>query len=478
MSVFIFSDIEKMDAFVSTNKSFEDYERLQEDVSIRSMENEAQYNSGFNALFSSAPNSSVTNADHPCGKMDINQSHCKSIVHEFTSSDHWFSSSTEILLAVLYCVAIILGILGNAIVCYIVIKFKHLHKPRNFLILNLSVSGIVMCVLCMPFSLIRILLKNWHLGEVLCRLSPTLQTLNVFVSTFTIVAIAMDRYTTMVHARREEVNKKFVYYAIFFIWIVSILLCVPMMVFHEVKDVYPEDMNVRLYKICMEVWPSAIWKKVYTTFILLTQYVTPLAIISALHGRICHFLRVQIGDNPRTDQEASRLLRDVKRLQRNMLLLTVIAVTFAISWLPLTILNTLADFDYTLFLNKQFNYAYAYCLLAAMCSAFLNPVIYGWYNSNFRNTFLKVVCSIRRSMVDMTELATIKNDSRGNSNPPYRFYSSFNIESSSLQDNVCKSISSKSSTTSSRKDMPRSESIGDKSLQSLHSIRLDTLNLD
>ncbi|XP_060563132.1 neuropeptide Y receptor type 1-like [Ruditapes philippinarum] len=412
----------------------------------------------------------------PCGEKSmslINASNCRGIFKEFQSS-HWFSPTQEALLIAFYCMAIIVGILGNAIVVYIVLKFKHLHVPRNFLILNLSLCGIIMCLACMPFSLIRLTLKNWELGDFLCRLSPTLQTIDVFVSTFTIVAIAVDRYSAIVCASREASNRKLVYYSISLIWLSSIILCVPMMMFHEVQEVYPEGINVQLYKICMEVWPFDWMRKSYTTCVLLIQYAAPLAIISVLHGKICQFLQVRIKNNPRTDLEMARVLRDIKRQRKNMLLLTGIAVSFAVAWLPLTVLNTLADYDFRLFLNRNFNHAYAYCLLAAMCSACLNPIIYGWFNSNFRKAFLLVLCSIRHSVTDFTEMATIKNDSKGNSHQPYRFYSSLRLDSA---DHVatCRSISSRSASKSSSQHSIASSKSGISRNQACHSPALETI---
>jgi len=360
---------------------------------------------------------------HLCSDSTFNITDCHGIVHEFQSKDHWFSSSTEALLITCYCVVILFGLVSNSVVCFIVLRFKHLQKPRNILILNLSVCGILMCVACMPFSLVRLTLKNWTLGEMLCRLSPTLQTVDVFVSTFTIVAIALDRYSAIVCAQRETANKSIVYYSIALIWLTSVLFCIPMFTFHEVQEVYPE-----LYNICLEVWPSDTLKKTYTTIVLVTQYVVPLVIISLLHGRICMFLKYRISENPITETEVKRMFREVKRHRRNMLLLTAIAASFAIAWLPLTILNTLADYDFRLFLNRNFNDAYAFCLLIAMCSACMNPIIYGWFNSNFRKAFLQIICWQKTVSVDPTEMATIKNDSKGNSNQPFRFYSSLNLD--------------------------------------------------
>ena len=442
------------------------------DVNIRSFDNPDEADVEVKAANRNDSMMGVLDSNDPCAGVNMSFN-CRMIVSEFKASDHWFNPSTEAMLVTFYCIVIVLGILGNAIVCYIVLRFKHLQKPRNILIFNLSACGIMMCVLCMPFSLLKLTLKNWHLGDFMCRLGPTVQTIDVFVSTFSIVAIAVDRYSAIVCASQEATNKKLVYYSITLMWLVSILLCVPMLSFHEVHDVYsevyPAQKDIRLYKICMEVWPTDVYKKIYTTCVLLVQYIAPLSVISILHCKICQFLRFRINNNPKTETEFARVMRDIKRQKKNMLLLTAIAVTFAISWLPLTILNTLADYDYTLFMNRSFNLAYAYCLLAAMCSACLNPLIYGWFNSNFRSAFIHVLCPrMKTSGSGTLEMATMmKSDSRGSSPPrPYKFYSSVQLESGSgFESHKMLSLRSKHSSNRSSRSSSRSNK-SEKSLSS------------
>ena len=229
------------------------------------------------------------------------------------------------------------------------------------------------------------------------------------------------RYSAIVCATQDSVKSRLVYYWIVLMWLVSIFLCVPMFVFHEVHDAHSNVADMKLYIICMEVWPSPVWKKLYTTFVLMFQYIVPLAVISTLHGRICTFLRLRINLQPRTEREIQRVLRDIKRHKRNMLLLTAIAISFALAWLPLTILNTLADYDYTLFLDRNFIQVYSYSLLVAMCSACINPILYGWFNSNFRQAFLEVLCCRKKHQVDSLEMASIKRPTMPQS---LRFYSS------------------------------------------------------
>ena len=43
-----------------------------------------------------------------------------------------------------------------------------------------------------------------------------------------------------------------------------------------------------------------------------------------------------------------------------------------------------------MFSEEQFYLAHAICLLLAMTSSAVNPLLYGWFNSNFRKAFLQV----------------------------------------------------------------------------------------
>ena len=172
--------------YIMSNNSVPDV-----DISIRSLQLSAPYLISGPAMDDIIKPGNLTNEnDVLC--VNASLSDCESIVSEYRN-DHWFSPPMEAMLIFFYSSVMLLGILGNSLVCYVVIKFKHLQQSRNILILNLAICGIIMCAAAMPFSLVRLTLKNWPLGDVMCRISPTLQTIDVFVSTFTIVAIAIDR---------------------------------------------------------------------------------------------------------------------------------------------------------------------------------------------------------------------------------------------------------------------------------------------
>ena len=121
------------------------------------------------------------------------------IIQENRAQSHWFSTSIEVPLVCVYVLIILFGLLGNGCVCYVIIRKRTLRTSRNMFIMNLAVSDMIMCLLCMPFTLMKLLLKNWPLGDAMCRLVPWLQAVNVFASTITIVAIALDRYHVIIY---------------------------------------------------------------------------------------------------------------------------------------------------------------------------------------------------------------------------------------------------------------------------------------
>lgn len=61
-------------------------------------------------------------------------------------------------------------------------------------ILNLAASDIIVCLLSLPITPVTNIYKNWFFGAALCRLIPWVQGVSIFICTFSLGAIAVDRY--------------------------------------------------------------------------------------------------------------------------------------------------------------------------------------------------------------------------------------------------------------------------------------------
>lgn len=69
---------------------------------------------------------------------------------------------------VLYSIIFLLSVSGNILVILTLTKIKKMRTITNLFLLNLAVSDLLLSVLCMPFSLVAFLLKDFIFGEPMC----------------------------------------------------------------------------------------------------------------------------------------------------------------------------------------------------------------------------------------------------------------------------------------------------------------------
>lgn len=105
-----------------------------------------------------------------------------------------FDPTTEALLILAFTLFISVGVLGNGMVCFVVARNPHMRTPRNIFIINLAISDLTLCVFTQPLNLYLLICTQWELGSFMCKLVTMFQGTNLFVSTISITAIALDRF--------------------------------------------------------------------------------------------------------------------------------------------------------------------------------------------------------------------------------------------------------------------------------------------
>jgi len=79
----------------------------------------------------------------------------------------------------------------------------------NLLLLNLAVTDVIFVLVCVPFMAYHYAADNWLIGDAVCKLSQFFLYVTVYVTVYTLVAIAVIRYrrygleTLLRHVRRE-----------------------------------------------------------------------------------------------------------------------------------------------------------------------------------------------------------------------------------------------------------------------------------
>ena len=245
-------------------------------------------------------------------------------------------------------------------------------------------------------NLYRVLYNQWHLGEFMCKFAPMFQGTNVFVSTISITAIALDRFQVIVYPTKDSMKRIGAAAALISIWIISFLMASPLIIFSKEETTpFPGMAPIRY---CIEDPDLNEEKGAYSVASMVVQYFLPIVIVSIAHFRICNKLKYRMANqqhvvNSRSPYQKRKTQRQSRRKKRTNILLASIAIIFALSWLPLNIFNILSEFRFTLFQDKiNINVVYVVCHMLVLSSACTNPLLYGWLNENFRTEFVKVLC--------------------------------------------------------------------------------------
>nr|AAO62563.1 NPY receptor Y4 [Squalus acanthias] len=308
------------------------------------------------------------------------------------------SAALTIFLVASHCAVMAVGLLGNICLICVIAKQKEKTNVTNMLIANLSFSDIMICVFCLPFTVVYTLMDYWIFGEVLCKMVTFIQCMSVTVSILSLVIIALERHQLILNPTGWKPSVPQAYLTVLVIWMLACFISLPLVAFQVLTDEPLRDLPVFIaplanQAICTESWSSREQKLVYTTWLLAFQYCAPLAFIAVCYGRIYWRLRT------RTDllDRAGEVNRRLTNSRRITLLLGFLIVGFALCWLPLNVFNAIADWDLEAVMHCRHNLIFSLCHLAGMASTCVNPVIYGFLNSNFKKEVRAIIVQCKWS---------------------------------------------------------------------------------
>ncbi|KAH8332981.1 hypothetical protein KR074_004793 [Drosophila pseudoananassae] len=350
----------------------------------------------------------------------------------------------QIFFYVLYATVFVLGVFGNVLVCYVVLRNRAMQTVTNIFITNLALSDILLCVLAVPFTPLYTFMGRWAFGRTLCHLVSFAQGCSIYISTLTLTSIAIDRYFVIIYPFHPRMKLSTCIGIIVSIWVIALLATVPYGMYMKMTNELvngtqgagnetlvdatlmalngsyvpqggqgmleapdattsaaqaymqvmtagpgPEELPyVRVY--CEENWPSEQYRKVFGAITTTLQFVLPFFIISICYVWISVKLnqraRAKPGSKSSRREEADR---DRKK-RTNRMLIAMVAV-FGLSWLPINVVNIFDDFDDK---SNEWRFYILFFFVAhsiAMSSTCYNPFLYAWLNENFRKEFKHVL---------------------------------------------------------------------------------------
>ncbi|CAM4579632.1 delta-type opioid receptor [Lepidochelys kempii] len=309
------------------------------------------------------------------------------------------SIAIAIAITALYSVVCVVGLLGNILVMYGIVRYTKMKTATNIYIFNLALAD-ALATSTLPFQSAKYLMETWPFGELLCKVVLSIDYYNMFTSIFTLTMMSVDRYIAVCHPVkaldfRTPAKAKIINVCI---WVLSSVIGVPIMILAVTKS---KDGNV----LCMLQFPdpAMYWDTVTKICVFIFAFMVPILVITICYGLM--ILRLK----------SVRLLSGSKEKDRNLRRITrmvlVVVAAFIICWTPIhifVIVWTLVDID------KKNPYVVAslhFCIALGYTNSSLNPVLYAFLDENFKRCF-REFCLPFRSRIEQNSFSRARNTTR------------------------------------------------------------------
>ncbi|XP_046889042.1 somatostatin receptor type 2 [Hypomesus transpacificus] len=311
-------------------------------------------------------------------------------------SEAIYDKTSSVVITFIYFAVCAVGLCGNTLVIYVILRYAKMKTVTNIYILNLAVAD-VLCMLSLPFIAMQLALVHWPFGVVLCRVVMTLDSLNQFTSIFCLTVMSIDRYLAVVHPiRSTKWRKPRVAKVInLTVWGVSLLVNLPIMIFSGLTT------NKKQAHSCTIVWPEP-QAAYYTAFMFYTFFVgffLPLTVIC-----LCYLLIIVKVKSSGMRVGSSKRKRSERKVTR---MVSIVVAVFVFCWLPFYVFNV-TSVTGTINTTAALKSTFEFVVVLGYANSCANPILYAFLSDNFKKSFQNVLCLKKVAGLDEME----RSDSR------------------------------------------------------------------
>ncbi|CAJ0573465.1 unnamed protein product, partial [Mesorhabditis spiculigera] len=339
--------------------------------------------------------------------------------------------------ALLYLVVFLVGTIGNALVIFVVNRFKRMRNVTNVFLASLSTADLCLIWFCVPIMFVKYMSHEWFMGRFACYSVHYIQQFTCFCSVLTMTMISFERFLAIAYPMRNMWlssigrAKK----VILLIWLASAILAIPT----AIRIDYQVNINqgTRVHW-CARRFPANFTffghsqvdlNRFYAIYQMLVLIVLPVATMSICYTRVSLIVYSSSKDrgilthamvafskaatdavtftsyssipiaNSRTFKFASTAISSLSNKKNNRMaeankkqivqMLISIVVMYTVCWLPTIVDELLTSFGYICRTSNTTTLKHMRMGFNALtyCQSCINPICYAFISQNFRATF-------------------------------------------------------------------------------------------
>ncbi|KPU72958.1 uncharacterized protein Dana_GF14951, isoform C [Drosophila ananassae] len=281
---------------------------------------------------------------------------------------------------IVYSILFVVSTIGNSTVLYLLTK-RRLRGPLriDIMLMHLAIADLMVTFLLMPLEIVWAWTVQWRSTDLMCRLMTFFRVFGLYLSSYVMVCISLDRYYAILKPLKRSYNRGRVMLAC--AWLGSIVCSIPQAFLFHVE----EHPVVKGYFQCVtfHTLRNEFDNRLYQIASMSAMYAFPLIVFIYCYGSI--YLEIY--------RKSQRVLKDViaerfrrsnddvlSRAKKRTLKMTItIVIVFIICWTPYYTIVIWYSLDKSSVSQVNSLVRKALFIFASTNSC-MNPLVYGLYN--------------------------------------------------------------------------------------------------
>ncbi|CAH1244627.1 PROKR2 [Branchiostoma lanceolatum] len=317
---------------------------------------------------------------------------------------------SRVVLGIVYGSILFVCTVGNLLLLVVMYRFKKARTRANRLLVNLVLSDLLTSLLCVTFNIDYYVVRgeDWVFGAPMCAVVNYVKTVSLYVSTNTLVTMAVDRCIAVTSGLRTENCRMSLTVSITLVWIVSALLAIPDAIFSDTVQFHAADVDMlalpstlpaanvstpysdKVKTYCRRIWSidQRLAYRANYLFLFVAEFAIPVAIMTVCSTLVAR----KVWDRKFPGNVNPWQLRAQKRSRRKTVLLLLLVASFCLCLGPFYVYALIRDFFGHLLHSESTNTMIFYIVEAvAMANCLIDTLAYVAVDNRMRRYIGKLL---------------------------------------------------------------------------------------
>ncbi|EMP37365.1 atypical chemokine receptor 3 [Chelonia mydas] len=295
-------------------------------------------------------------------------------------------------LSIFYIFIFVIGLVANSVVVWVNLQAKATGYETHLYIFNLAIADLCV-VITLPVWVVSLVQHNqWHMGEITCKITHLIFSINLYGSIFFLACMSVDRYLSVAYLtnssnRKKKIIRRFI---CIFVWLLAFSVSLP-------DTYYLKTVSSNNETYCRPLYPEESFKEWLVGMELISVvlgFAIPFPIIALFYFLLARSISAS------SDQER----------KSNGKIIFSYVVVFLVCWLPyhaVVLLDIFSVLHFIPFSCQMENFLYA-ALHITQCFSLIhccvNPMLYSFINRNYRYELMKAFIFKYSAKTGLTKL--------------------------------------------------------------------------